>query len=505
MSAKSRWDKLNSLRSSVLQRARDCAALTIPSLAPPEGSDESAELPTPYQSLGARGVNNLASKFLLSLFPPGTSFFRFGIEDSVAAALGASKDKVDEAMRKLENRGMKRFETAKTRAVLYEAIRHLIATGNSLVYMPIKGDARCFRLSQYVVVRDASGNVTEIVIKESVNPTTLPEATLAACEITVDDKSDGKDVDIYTHVKLTPGGVFAYHQEINDKTVPSSQGRIAKDNSPFIVLRWSATPNESYGRGYVEEYLGDLRSMESLSESIVGFSAIASRVVIMVKPNASTDEDDITKAENGDVITGDAEDVSVLQLEKYADFQVAKAVIDDLNLRLSHAFLLQSGTVRNAERVTAEEIRALAQELEDALGGVYSVQAQEFQLPVIRRVIVQMRDAKEFPEIPKVNGKDAISPVVITGFEALGRGHELNRFRAYVNDGVAIFGDTFRALFDPIKAAQKLATQHNVDVTGIVKTPEELAAAQNQSTMAELASKAAGPVAGALAKGAVQQ
>jgi hypothetical protein len=70
LTAESRWTRLQSKRHAVLERARDCAALTIPALVPPEGHDDNNVLPTPYQSLGARGVNNVASKLLMSLFPP---------------------------------------------------------------------------------------------------------------------------------------------------------------------------------------------------------------------------------------------------------------------------------------------------------------------------------------------------------------------------------------------------------------------------------------------------
>src|SRR3546814_19943778 len=97
-------------------------------------------------------------------------------------------------------------------------------------------------------------------------------------------------------------------------------------------------------------------------------------------------------------------------------FSVASQVAERLELRLSHAFMLQSGTVRNAERVTAEEIRAMAQELENVLGGVYTVLSAEFQLPLIRRILYVLIRQGEAPELPK-----SVVPTVVTGFEAMGR------------------------------------------------------------------------------------
>lgn len=503
--AAKRWEELNSRRSGVLDRARDCADLTIPALMPPEGSDENTNLPTPYQSLGARGVNNLASKMLLALMPPSQSFFRMKIEDSVLEALGESRVSAEEAMRQIENRAVRRLETGNIRVILFAAIRHLIVAGNALLHLPDGNMARMFRLNQFAVVRDPQGTVTEIVIKESVHPKTLPASVREACQVDSEAHKNDKACEVYTHVLLTDEGKkHEFHQEINDIEVPGSRGRNKVEESPYIPLRWGAVENEDYGRGLVEEYLGDLRSLEGLSKSIVSFSAVASKIVFLLRPNSTTDEDALVDAESGDLVEGKLEDIGVLQLDKFADFRVAKGVIDDLTLRLSHAFLLRSGTVRDAERVTAEEIRAQAQELEDVLGGVYTVQSQELQLPIVRRLIAQMKKDNEFPTLPKVNGKPAITPTIITGFEALGRGHELNRYRQYFADGVQLFGPAFMQQFDARAVAGVLATQHNVDISEIAKSPEQLAQEQQQAQAAAMAQtlvdKGTGPVAGEAAK-----
>ena len=38
--------------------------------------------PTPWQSVGAKGVTTLASKLMLALLPPQTSFFKLQIDES---------------------------------------------------------------------------------------------------------------------------------------------------------------------------------------------------------------------------------------------------------------------------------------------------------------------------------------------------------------------------------------------------------------------------------------
>jgi len=351
-------------------------------------------------------------------------------------------------------------------------------------------------LSNYVVVRDASGKWFEIVAQEKVSKYTLPEGVQMDLTETDDDE---EEVTIYTHVKKEDDKCVWY-QEIDEQVVAGSEGRTAYDNSPFLPLRWAALENENYGRGHCEEYLGDLRSLEDLSKDLIAFSAAAAKVIFLDRPNSTTDLEALQQAESGEFVEGNIEDIGVLQLNKYHDFQVTKSQIDDLSLRISHAFLLTTGTVRNAERVTAEEIRMQAQELEDVLGGVYTVLAAELQQKVVRRLIERLKSKGRFPALPS----GALNPVIVTGFEALGRGHELNKLRAYFQDGVSMYGEQFMAEFNAAAVAERLATHHNVDVNALRKTEEQKQAEMEQAMNQQLMDQAAGPVAGAMAAQAGQ-
>ena len=90
---KTRYGKLESFKTSVLTRGRDCAKLTLPYLLTEDSHNQDTALATPYNSIGARAINNLASKLLLSLFPPQAPFFRLKPNTKLlqlAAEYGAS-------------------------------------------------------------------------------------------------------------------------------------------------------------------------------------------------------------------------------------------------------------------------------------------------------------------------------------------------------------------------------------------------------------------------------
>ena len=69
--------------------------------------------------------------------------------------------------------------------------------------------------------------------------------------------------------------------------------------------------------------------------------------------------------------------------------------------RLQFAFLINASVQRQAERVTATEVQLIANELQDALGGVYGILTTEFQLPYINTKLAMLREQKLLPELTK--------------------------------------------------------------------------------------------------------
>ena len=84
MTAKRRYDALSSERSQFLNVAEQATRLTLPHLVRGEEDNVSGakNLITPWQSVGAKGVVTLASKLMLALLPPQTSFFKLQLDDS---------------------------------------------------------------------------------------------------------------------------------------------------------------------------------------------------------------------------------------------------------------------------------------------------------------------------------------------------------------------------------------------------------------------------------------
>lgn len=503
--AKALYEKLIGPRSAYLERARKCAELTIPALLPPSGHSGSSDLVVPYQSVGARGVNNLASKLLLTLLPPNSPFFRLLVDDYTLAEEFDKNGRAEfeEALGDVERAVMTEIERSAFRTPAFTALKQLLVAGNVLLYMPKDKNPRAIRLDSYVTQRSPDGTVVRLIIRETVAYAALPQDIQAKLENNVEGKQyDPEDeIEVFTHFWLDNGKYYGC-QEVEDHVVEGSKGHWKKDRAPFIALRWTHMDGEQYGRSHVEEYIGDLNSLEGLSQSILETSLAAAKAVILVRPNASTSVDALRKARNLDVLIGDMEDISAFQLDKRSDLQIAQAMANEINGRLAAAFLMNSSVQRDAERVTAEEIRFMAAELEDALGGSYSLLGQEFQLPLTKRVMDRMVKEGKLPKLP-----EGIEPSIVTGLEALGRGHDLSKYQVFSNE-VAKFGpeaiDEYLNLGDYFT---RFGTGLGLDMDGLVKTEEERMARQQQQQammqqqqQAELAKSAVGPAINAAAK-----
>ena len=488
--AKARYEQLKAGRNTILERGRKNSDLTIPGLIPADGQNSDTSFSQPYQSLGARCVNNLAAWMLVTQFPPDSPFARISVHEDTAQELGNKLSEVETALARISSKAHMRVETMSMRPIMMEIFRHLIVGGNALLHVPLEAvPPRMWRLDQYVVMRDERGRLLEAVIHEKVYPSTLDEATRAAVGVEYDPADEKqKLVDVYTHVKLEGEDLVDY-QEINEKLVPGSEGKAPRAEAGWMALRWQAVPGSDYGRAHVSEYIGDLMSLEDLSKAIIQFAAVASRITYMVDPNSMIDIDELNAAETGEYVTGYVDKIKALGLEKSQGFQVASNVAERLELRLSHAFMLQSGTVRNAERVTAEEIRAMAQELENVLGGVYTVMSAELQLPLIKRLLYALARENEAPDLP-----DNVQPVIVTGFEALGRNHAANKLRMWLSDMADTYGPRMIGqITDSTEVGRRLASNYGLeDFDSLIKSQDQLAE-ENEAAQAQAATQAAVP------------
>ena len=469
ISARQRYNKLSTDREQFLNIAYECAELTIPTLImrgdkPPAY----AQFKTPWQSVGAKGVVTLASKLMLGLLPPSTSFFKLQLDDS---KLGVevpkeAKSEMDLSFAKIERMIMDAIAASTDRVQIFSAIKHLVVTGNALLYMGKTG-MKMYPLNRYVVERDGNGDVVEIVTKERISRDLLPPMNLKEDVVDDDTSMHTKDTDVYTCIKLGKKGWYWY-QEVQDVRVPDSEGKAPKDKSPWLPLRFVTVDGEDYGRSRVEEFLGDLKSLEALMQAIVEGSAAAAKVVFTVSPSSVTKPQSLAQAGNGAIIQGRPDDIGVVQVGKTADFRTAMEITNTLEKRLAEAFLILN--VRQSERTTAEEVRMTQMELEQQLGGLFSLLTTEFLIPYLKRKMHTLTIAKKIPKLPK----DLVHPTIVAGINALGRGQDRAALVQFITTIAQTMGPQALAQYmNADEAIKRLAAAQGIDVLNLVKSVDE--------------------------------
>lgn len=510
-----RWTQLEGKKTNLVNRSYDYAMWTLPYIFPRTDVKDS-ELQGPLDSIGARAVNHLSNKLVMTLYQPSQPFFRLVVNDDVAEELAikakegdenasAVITELDKALAKTEKQAMKELDYNHYRTEATTAAKNLIITGNALMYHPEgkDGKTQVYSVKDYCVCRDLSGTVVEFMTKDTKALFTFKKEVrdlLIAADNNKYNKND-KQVCIYTQVILEEDGKYHLYQYADDIKLDST-GFWSAEELPWIVLTWNLVRGEDYGRGLVEDYAGAFHALYVLAQAEVDVVAIAADIKFLVDPASTVDVEELNDSESGSYHSGKEGDITCNQLNKAVDMQMVEGMVQRLEQQIGAAFLLQSATTRDAERVTAEEIRENANELDIAHGGVYSRFSEEWQY---RTAVLMLKRIKI-----DLGSNKTIDPVIITGLDSLSRAGDLDNLRLLVSDLALLEAvpEEIRAAIDPGKFISFCGVRRGVDYERFLKTPTQIQAeadAQAQAVQGQAEMEAATKFAGEAAKTGLKQ
>lgn len=498
MTAANRYSAMKADREPFLIRARRLAKLTIPSLFREEGDNGTTETPEAWQSFGAYCINNLASKLGLTVFPPGISPIRLDPSKQTIQDLMklAADEKAKGDLRLAIDKGLRECELEFTQAitedmdatVFVKGMRYKLVGGNYGYQMYQDSTWRGIPLESFTTLRDGQGNLLEFVIEDNLVWDTLPAGVRNYLQDVRPEQKDSNGraspaykVPLYTHGVLQEDGQWAIYQECCGYKIPNTDWTYGKEYLPFLFVPFNRLPGEHYGRSYVEDYESDLQGLDGGEEILTEGTAAAALLIRLVKPGGVTNKEALAKARNGAVITGDGNDVSVLQTNKQGDFQSLEKRVESKEARLARAFLLNFSVQRQAERVTAEEIRYLAQALNEQLGSLYLELVKTFQKPWAALKMAALMRLKRMTPLPKKQ----VSVQMATGAAALSRAAELMNLDDLTMPPNPVMQQQAARVIDPVVYFRTRAIKIGLYMDGLVKTQdridqEDAAAAQQQ-------------------------
>lgn len=473
--ANQRWLTLDGTRGNIIRRCERFATWTIAKVFPDSSyTQDNSDVSNEFQSLGAQVVNHLSNRLMMVLFAPSRPFFRLGPKKAAQAQLATIAPEQRKAMESklsaVEREASDYVDKLSLRSKLYELFKLLIITGNAMMILR-DDDMRVLTMRSFVVRRDVNGKVIELVIREEISKDELdPEAALLA------DRSGAllhpdKKVMHYRWVTFG-GGKYHEDQWVNDVKLPAKfSSSYTMATMPYHLPTWDLSSGNHYGTGLVEDYRHDFATLTALSESTVLGAIMNSEFRWMLRPGAMTSAQDFANSANGDVLYGEDGDISAVRSGLDAKLEQNVALAEIYIRRIGSAFLLQSAVTRNAERVTAEELRINAEELEGSLGGAFSRLAAGVQSPLADFCM----KVSGF----SVAGTD-FETTVITGLAALSRVGDRGRLLGFLNS-LGVINAMNPLILKQMRISSlisDLAAAEGLDRDSYVLTDQELAAAE---------------------------
>lgn len=483
--------------SQVLIASEQFARWTNASVFPSSSTQETGvryALERDYQAKGAMLVNNLSSKVTQALFPQNASFFEIGQTDAtlqIAQQMGRDAKTAAALFAGIESRASARVFLNAGYSALSHAMKLLIITGNALLYRdPTTRKFHTYSVRDYAVKRDGSSNVMVIVLKERLALMDVPADFRASYLSSRTDEYE--DVTLYTQIKrMHQNGRVVYRitQECEDHPIgePSVYPEYL---CPYIPLTWNLISGEHYGRGHVEDFAPDFARLSELAESSLLYEIEMMRLLNIVDPASGTDLDDIANAETGAYIAGKtgAAGNGVLAHEGGSAQKLAGVQADMENLvqQLSIAFMY-TGNTRDAERVTAEEIKANIGEANQTLGGVYANISE-----VLHVHLAHILTVEEQPDILPVLNTDGITLDVSVGVASLNRQANVEKAQ-YLANGISVVLPILTQSsprFNPDLIIDMLCQGYGIDRESLSYTEQQMQELQEQQDQAAQASQA---------------
>jgi hypothetical protein len=122
-------------------------------------------------------------------------------------------------------------------------------------------------------------------------------------------------------------------------------------------------------------------------------------------------------------------------------------------------------------------------ELEQQLGGLFSLLTSEFLIPYLNRKMLDLTRSKQIPALPK----GLVNPTIVAGINALGRGQDRESLIQFVTTIAQTMGpEALQRFLNPDEAIKRLAAAQGIDILNLVKGMEQIKSEQQQAMQKQM-------------------
>lgn len=479
------WQILDGRKGDLIARCEQYAMWTVPSVCPMDNED-GHEQSKGNVAIGARLVNHLANRVVDTMFPNDRPFFALPLSTDAERKLSEQVEdekelatlvaEVRKATQEIEKAAMRKMNLTAYRPIAVQAVQHKIVTGNALLHRNENGKRVVYGVKDFCITRAVNGDPIEVILKDSKLFGSLPVAIQDQLTATREDYRDDTPVTLYTYYYMK-NKKWHRLQGVDAVVLPNSAKSYAPAEVPFLALVWNLSRGESYGRGLVEDEAVTFHNVDVTTLAMIDLIGFAADLKFLVDPSSGMDVDEWNLAERGSYNPGRKDDITVPDFPKRVEIQIMQQAIEAWERALATAFMMNSAGVRDAERVTAEEIRFYAKELESAFGGLYSRLALDWQQKEAEYLLTQI-DFSVYGD----GGLQTFDVIVTTGMESLSREGQLDNLRLAIADlqMMEAVPEDLRATLDKRAFAEFVFTNRGVKLAEFVLSEDQMKAQQAQ-------------------------
>lgn len=441
------------------------------------------------ESVGAECLNNFVSQISRLAFPEDGAFYRAKAKEENTPNLDKlSSTAQEEIFRKFEERGMYQLKVRKLSRYKFQLMLQLLGLGNVTWHLPKeRQDMQVFDLNDVAVRRTPKGDVADIIIRDKTDFQFLSKSTR---EYLKQNKKNYKDTDcvhMYTHVYLNKHNKYSICYSVDDIELPTDENFYSAMDKEYHASAINLVRGSHYGTGIVGQYLPIIHKVNVYADSNTDVAVSGSLVNWGVDPAANLRPNDWANREQGQAFALKQNQVFPLVSQVGQHLQLAQSAKAELVATLHRVFLMFTAIQRDAERVTAEEIRLVANKLEETHSGLYTLIAESLQRPLALNAIALVDDEELAPY------KNEIDVSLVTAIETMSRSAELNSILSALND-TSIFNNVPPQVVEQLKVndiTKRIFINHNLPIGNFVKSDEEVQ--QERQQMADAAAQQAAP------------
>lgn len=466
-----------------------CAKYTLPQLYLEDSVRESGLEPEDLvigDSIGAEALNNFISQILKIVFPVRDSFFRVQMRTGADGSLSRlSPERQQDVFRRYEEAAMHQLYKRGLHAQKFMLLGLLLTLGNVVYKIPKdpNKEIQVYDLNDCVIKRNLNGQVTDIIICEKTEVRFLSAKAVAKLAREKKVYKEDDVVKLYTHVRLNRNGKFEVSQSVDEIDLELGDNFYAEADCEYKVGAINVKRGSHYGVGQVQQYIPLIHKANVYADTATDTAVAGSIVTWAVSPSAGVRPEEFANREQGQPFGVRPDDIKAIVADVGANYQMTIAQYEQIARTLARVFLLPQAVQRDAERVTAEEIRMIAAKLEETHSGLYAAIANTIQRPMADTAIELVEDEE------LVKYKDEIEVNLVTAMEAQSRSAELENLMAAAGD-TTIFNSIPPQVQEEMKLRPFLSTilaNRNVDASKYVKTDEERQEELQQQQEAEAA------------------